>query len=64
MKLIIVRPITSIDSKISFSNMHIINNCMRNSMGQHRLNSLVICSIHGDTIGDKLYNIINYKIYQ
>ena len=46
MKLIIVRSTSSFDCERSFSNMHIVNNWLRNSMEQKRLNYLMICSIH------------------
>ena len=46
MKLIIVRPTSSLDCERSFSNMRIVNNWLRNSMEQNRLNNLMICSIH------------------
>ena len=39
MKLIIVRPTSSVDYERSFSNMRIVNNWQRNSMEQNRLNS-------------------------
>ena len=42
MKLIIVRPTRSVDCERSFSNMSIVNNWLRNSMEQKRLNSLMI----------------------
>ena len=47
MKLIIVRPISSVDCERSSSNMRIVKNWLRNSMEQKRLNSL-ICSIHSE----------------
>ena len=50
MKLIIV---SSVDCERSFSNMRIVKNWLRNSMEQKRLNSLMICSIHSETL-DKL----------
>ena len=53
MKLIIVRPTSSLDCERSFSIMRIVNNWLRNSMEQNRLNSLMICSIHNETL-DKL----------
>ena len=40
-KLIIVRPRSSVDYERSFSNMRIVNNWLRNSMEQKRLNSLI-----------------------
>ena len=46
MKLIIIRPTSSVDCERSFSNMGIVKNWIRNSMEQKRLNSLMICSIH------------------
>ena len=49
MKLIIVRPPSSVKSEISIINMNIVNNFLCNSMGQKRLNSLMICSIRSDT---------------
>ena len=52
MKLIIVRPTSSVDCERSFSNMRIVNNWLRNSMEQKRLNSLMICSIHSETLNE------------
>ena len=52
MKLIIVRPTSSVDCERSFSNIHIVNNWQRNSMEQNRLNSLIICSIHSETLDE------------
>ena len=52
MKLIIVRPTSSVDCERSFSNMRIVNNWLRNSMEQKRLNSLMISSIHSETIDE------------
>ena len=52
MKLIIVRPTRSVDCERSFSNMRIVNNWLRISMEQNRLNSLIICSIHSETLDE------------
>ena len=52
MKLIIVRPTSSVDCERSFSNMRIVNNWIRNYMDLKRLNSLMICSIHGETLDE------------
>ena len=52
MKLIIVRPISSVDCERSFSNIRIVNNWLRNSMEQKKLNSLMICSIHSETLDE------------
>ena len=52
MKLIIVRPTSSVDCERSFSNMRIVNNWLRNAMEQKRLNSLMICSIHSENLDE------------
>ena len=52
MKLIIVRPTSSVDCERSFSNMRIVKNWLRNSMEQKRLNSLMIGSIHSETLDE------------
>ena len=41
--LIVVRPISSVDDERYFINMYIVNNWLRNLMGQKRLTSLNIC---------------------
>ena len=52
MKLIIVRPTSSVDCERSFINIRIVKNWLRNSMEQNRLNSLMICSIHSETLDE------------
>ena len=52
MKLIIVRPTSSVDCERSFSIVRIVNNWLKNSMEQKRLNSLMICSIHSENIDE------------
>ena len=62
MKLIIVRPTSSVDCERSFSNMRIVNNWLRNYIELNRLNSvmiskpyqraLMICSIKSETLDE------------
>ena len=48
----LIRPISSVDCERSFSNMRIVNNWLRNYMEQKKLNSLMICSIHSETLDE------------
>ena len=45
MKLIIVRQTSSGDCERSFSNMRTVNNLLRNSMEQKRLNRYVVFTV-------------------
>ena len=50
MKVIILRPTSSVECERSFSNMSTVKNWLRNTMEQKRLDSLMICSIHSETL--------------
>ena len=52
MKLIIVRQTSSVENQRRLGNMRIINNWIINSVGQNRLNSLMIYSIKSNTIDE------------
>ena len=58
MKLIIVRPTSSVDCERSFSHMRLVNNWLRHSMEQKRLTSLIICSIHSETLDELNIDVI------
>ena len=43
---------SSVDCERSFSNMRIVKNWLRHSMEQKKLNSLMICSSHSETLDE------------
>ena len=49
-KLILTMPATNATSKRSFSAFHQVKSYLRNTMGQERLNHVMISHVHRDTI--------------
>jgi hypothetical protein len=51
-KLALTTPVSTEESERCFNTLKRVNTCLRNSMGQERLNALAVLSIHKDVIAD------------